>query len=111
MADDVVATRDRVRQVLLRVMVRDLVSADQLAVSLNDHSLAGAACLRDYGSQVAPYVGQWLEFQLRDVLPRHGMNALTVSLDARATGLVSPLVIEEVEVLVEYGPYPSVLAR
>jgi len=109
LADQMAEYRDRIRQVVLRVMIRDLVSADRLSVWLNDKSLGGVRCLRDHGSGAAPYMGQWLEFHLGDVWPLHGENTLTVALDARATGLVSPLVIEEVEVLVEYGPYPSAL--
>ena len=41
--------------------------------------------------------------------PRKGRNTLEIALVKRAEGLVSPLVIEDVEVIVEYGPYPSAL--
>ena len=34
---------------------------------------------------------------------------LAVSLDGRPEGLVGGVTVEDVEVLVEYGPYPSAL--
>ena len=46
---------------------------------------------------------------LEDVLPRQGENLLEIILEKRAQGLVSPLKVEEVELIVEYGPYPSAL--
>ena len=36
-------------------------------------------------------------------------NLLEIVLESRAKGLVSPLKVEEVELIVEYGPYPSAL--
>ena len=74
---------------------------------LNGQSLANETCLRDYGGAIAPYVGQWLEFHLENVRPRQGADLLEISLDRRAEGLVSSLSVEEVEIIVEYGSYPS----
>ena len=65
--------------------------------------------MRDYGSPIAAYNGQWLEFHLRKVRPRRGQNRLEFILDRRAEGLVSPLKVEDVEVIVEGGSYPSTL--
>ena len=77
---------------------------------LNDKSLKGESCLRTHGSEMNAYGGQWLEFHLRDVLPRQGENLLEIVLESRAKGLVSPLKVEEVELIVEYGPYPLCVA-
>ena len=52
-------------------------------------------------------MGQWLEFHLENVRPRQGANLLEISLDRLAGELVSPLSVDEVEIIVEYGPYPS----
>ncbi|MEW6749464.1 MAG: hypothetical protein AB1505_00615 [Candidatus Latescibacterota bacterium] len=107
LADAVDGPESRVRQVRLRVLIRDLVCADRIALWLNGQSLAGEACWRDHGSQVAPYVGQWLELSLGQVRPRQGDNVLEVSLEARPAGLASALAVEQVEVLVEYSAYPT----
>ena len=44
---------------------------------------------------------------MQGVRPRKGQNLLEIALDRRPEGLVSPLVVEDVEVVVEYGSYPS----
>lgn len=106
-ADDIEAAGDNVRQVRLRLYVRDLVSADRLTVLLNGVSLADEPCTRSFGDAIAPYVGQLLEFPLRTVRPRKGRNILEVSLDGRPADLASSVSVEEVEVRVEYGPYPA----
>ena len=108
-ADDIVGSRDRIRQVRLKINITDLVSADRLDIWLNGKPLNEESCLRTYGSRITPYTSQWLEFRLKDVLPRQGQNLLKVVLEGRAQGLVSPLKVEHVELIVEYGPYPSVL--
>jgi hypothetical protein len=108
-ADDVEGAAWRIRQVRLNVNIKDLVSADHINMYLNGRSLADETCLRRTAGPVAPYSGQWLEFQLSDVRPRKGRNVLEIVLVKRADGLVSPLVIEDVEIIVEYGPYPSAL--
>ena len=91
--------------------IRDLVSADRLTILLNGDSLSGETCVRSYGRDVAPYVGQRLEFHLQSVRPKKGNNLLEVTLNERAEGLVSPLSVDEVEIIVEYGPYASGLER
>ena len=106
-ADDVEAASDRVREVLLKINVTDLLSADQFAIRLNGESLANEPLQRDFGSPIGPYLGQWLEFRLEEVRPRRGHNLLEIELVRRAEGLISPLTVEDVEVIVEYGSYPS----
>ena len=110
-ADDIEANTDRIRQVTLKVNIKDLVSADEITVLLNGESLANETCRRDYGSEVNAYSGQWLEFDLVGVRPRKGQNLLEIALDKRPEGLVSPLVVEDVEIIVEYGSYPSRLSN
>jgi len=108
-SDDIEGASERIHRVSLRVNIRDLVSADRLTILLNGRSLANETCMRDYGSPINAYTGQWLEFHLKEVRPRRGENLLEITLDRRPEGLVSPLVVEDVEVIVEYGSYPSKL--
>ena len=110
-ADDIEGAADRIRQIKLRINILDLVSADRLTILLNGDSLSGETCMRSYGKDIAPYRGQWLEFHLQSVRPKKGKNLLEVTLDGRAEGLVSPLSVDEVEIIVEYGPYASGLQR
>ena len=83
------------------------MSSDRLTLRLNGESLSGGTCLRGRGELIAPYLAMWLEFHLKKVRPRKGHNMLEIVLDERAEGLTSPLRVEDVEVLVEYGSYPS----
>ena len=106
-SDDIQGEAGRIRQIRLRINISQLVSADHITLLLNGRSLAGETCLRSSSEPIAPFWGQWLELQLRDVRPQKGQNLLEVSLDRRAEGLMSPLVVEDVEIIVEYGPYPS----
>ena len=108
-ADDMEGAADRIREVRLRIRIMNLVTADRLTVLLNGKSLAGETCLRAFG-QNTPHIaprGQWLEFQLRDVRPVKGQNVLEISLDSRPEGLEGGVTVENVEVYVEYSPYPS----
>ena len=108
-ADDVEGAADRIREVQLRIRVMNLVTSDRLTVLLNGKSLAGETCLRAFG-QNTPHIaprGQWLEFQLKDVRPVKGQNVLEISLDSRPEGLEGGVTVENVEVYVEYSPYPS----
>lgn len=106
-ADDMTQATERIRQVLLRIEIDNLVSADRLTILLNGKSLAGEVCLRDYGNRVAPYESQWLEFQLRQVKLQKGKNLLEISLDKRPANLKAGIEVQRVEVCVEYGSYPS----
>lgn len=105
--DDIDGLSHRIRQVRLKIRINDLTSFDRLTIFLNGASLADEFCIRDYHSHIAAYHGQWLEFALVDVRPRQGDNVLEITLDARPDGLISPLVVEKLEVIVEYGSYPS----
>ncbi len=106
-ADDIEGAGERVRRVTLKLSVDNLLSADQLTILLNGQSLECETCLRDYARGVAVYAGQQLELHLTRVRPRKGDNLLEVSLDKRPDNMVGGVVIHDVEVIVEYGSYPS----
>ena len=119
-ADDVEGAAHRIRQVILRLRLSNMVSADRLSLVLNGRSLERETCLRDYGQfnlrrpgphLVDPYRGQWLEFHLREVRPSRGRNVLEISLDQRPTKLAGKVTVDDVEVIVEYGSYPSKLSE
>lgn len=107
LADDLEGATSRVCQVRLRIRVRDLVAQDRITFFLNGRTLAGEACLRSFGAPVVPYEFVWLDFHLRTVLPHKGKNLLEIVLDGRPEGLISPLTIQDVEVIVTYGAYGS----
>ena len=109
-ADDIAAKSKRIRQVVLQLVIKNLVSADRLEVFLNGESISGETCLREFSWHVAPYEGQKLEFHLERVQPIKGRNLLEVSLEGRPEGLTGGITIEQCELLVEYGVYPSSLA-
>jgi hypothetical protein len=108
MADDVQGAAARVRRVVLRINISNAVTADRLTVLLNGESLSGETCLRDFGRRDGPR-DVLLEFHLSSVRPRRGRNLLEISLDSRPPGLEGGVTIEEVEVAIEYGPYPATL--
>ncbi len=117
-ADDLEGASSRIRQVKLRLRLSNLVSADRFTLLLNGRSLAEETCLRDFGQFnlrrpgphiIDPYRGQWLEFHLQKVRPHQGRNVLEISLDRRPTRLAGKVTVDNVEVIVEYGAYPSTL--
>ena len=108
-SDDIEGSGGRLQEVLLRIRIQDLVSADKLSISLNGQSLADEICQRGFGSQISPYDGQQLEFHLQDIRPRKGDNLLEIALDGRAENLASSLVVQDVQIIVRYSPYPASL--
>ena len=106
-ADDVQESSDRVRRVTLMLHVRNLVSADRFSVRLNGQSLEHETCRRSFGNHTSPYDAMRLEFELEGVRPRKGENELELSLEKRPKGFVGGVTIENLEVLVEYGVYPT----
>ena len=73
---------------------------------MNGQSLAEERCGRGIIRSRDPYAGQWLEFHLERVRPQKGENVLEVALKERPAGFVGGVIVEDVEILVEYGPYP-----
>ena len=114
-SDDIQGSSDRVREVRLKINVSNLVTADNLAILLNGRSLSKETCTRTYGGphkigeSNVPYPGQWLELHLEGERPHKGENLLEVSLEKRPEGFKGGVIIEDVEIVVEYGPYASSL--
>ena len=96
----------RVSRIALRVRAHGLVSADKLELWLNARSLGGETCYRERAETFFPY-DQWLEIHLQAVRPVRGANMLELALTRRAAGLASAVEIEDVEVIISHGPYPS----
>lgn len=109
-ADDFEAPADRIAGTTLRLNISNTVSEDRFTLLLNGQSLSEEACRRLYGTEIGPR-GMWLELDLKDVRPVKGRNVLEISLDGRPAELEGWVALEEVEVVVEYGPYPSSLRR
>ena len=107
-ADD--TQNDRIQSIRLRLGVTNLVTADTFEVRLNGQSLAEERCTRTTIRSRDPYAGQWLEFLLERVRPQKGTNVLAVALKERPAGFVGGVTVEDVEILVEYGPYPAGVA-
>ena len=106
-ADDIEGADGQIREVLLEIVVTDLVSADRIEILLNGESLQNEACRRGFGDPINRYGAQALTFDLRGVRPRKGDNLLKITLDGRASGLASPLVVREVKITVNYHPFPA----
>ena len=103
LADD--PDNDRVQRFRLRLGVGNLVSAQGLGLRLNGCPLE-AVCRRTPLRQVDPYAGQWVELEMDRAAIRQGENLLEVALVCWPEDLVGGIVLEDVEVLVEYGIYP-----
>ncbi len=114
-SDDMQGSSERVREVRLKINVSNLVTADNLAILLNGRSLSHETCTRTFGGthkitdSNVPYPGQWLEFRLEGERPQKGQNLLEVSLEKRPDGFEGGVIIEDVEIAVEHGPYASTL--
>jgi len=104
-ADD--PTNPRVQTVTLRLAITDLVGADKLDIRLNGAALDTEACTRSGILSIEPYMGQWLNYDLRKVRPRQGDNVLEITLLSRPTNVASDLVLESLEVVIRYGMFPS----
>ena len=98
---------DRVQRVRLRLGISNLVSADVVAVWLNGTALQDQPARRDVLSRHTPYEGQWLEIDLRSVRPRRGANRLEVALVQRPARMAGGVVLQDVELCVEYGVFPA----
>lgn len=98
---------DRVQRVRLRLGVTNLVSADRVAVWLNGVPLDDQVVRRDFLSRHTPYTGQWLDLELREPRPVRGRNTVEVALVERPPRFGGGVTLEDVELLVEYGPYPA----
>lgn len=104
-ADD---TENRqIQTVTLRIGVSNLVSEDHFDVTLNGETLTPETCGRSAIRSRDPYAGQWMSFDLGTGLLHQGKNTLSVCLASRPDGLEGGVVVEDVEVEITYGTYPS----
>jgi len=103
-ADD--PDNQQIRRLTLRINVGELVGQDQFSVSLNGASLASEACRRTPRWHAA-YTGQWLEYDLVGVRPRQGANTLQFVLSERPKDFDGAITIDDVELIVEYGVFPT----
>jgi hypothetical protein len=111
-ADDLGGPSNRSTEVRLRLYLSNHVSADRFTVKLNGQSLKDETMhrVRKAERDTFPHSGprnHWLDFHLMDVRPRRGDNVLSVTLDGRPEGLYGSITLEEIEVIVDYSPYPS----
>jgi len=104
-SDDLQNTQ--VHQITMRLGIEDLLTADKLDIRLNGHSLAGETCTRESLRTNDPYGGQWLSFDLCSVRPQQGDNVLDIALIERPANIGSDLVVEDIEVIVHYGTFPT----
>jgi hypothetical protein len=91
----------------LRINIFDHVTADKLEIRLNGESLADEPCKRSPSTRLEPYYGQWLEFTLLKVRPQKGVNVLEFTLHERPRGLEAGIRVEDIELILQYGPYPT----
>ena len=102
LSDDFNSDLNKISEVILKIQISDLLKNDKLTIMLNGESLANQPLVRNFGNRINSYSGQWLEFTLDTVLPNKGHNILEIKLDARAKGISSSLLVEDVEVIVKY---------
>ncbi len=104
LADD---TRDdRLHSIRIRMAIAGTVSADRYVMRLNGESLAAEPCTRSHLGR-SLYDGQWLEIRLQKVRPQRGENVLEVGLLERPEDFRSPVTIQDVEIITEYGLLPA----
>lgn len=106
-SDDPTADVGRIREISLKIRIMDLLADDRLTISLNGESLEHESLRREFGREIDPYCGQWLTFLLEGVRPAKGGNTLSITVDQRAEGMICPLVVEDIELIIEYHPYAA----
>jgi hypothetical protein len=106
-ADDTESAGDRIRQIVLKIAIDNVMTDDKFTILLNGESLAGETCYRRLPRSVDPYSGQILEFHLEEAIPKKGENRLEISLDERPENMGGGVKVHDVELFVEYAAYPS----
>ena len=105
-ADDVQSS-DTALPVRIRMLVDNLLSGDRLSIDLNGQSLTGELWTRRYPGLDIQYDKVLLEITLLNVRPRQGENLLEIALLERPARMGGGIAIEELDVFVEYAPYPG----
>ncbi len=101
------SANDRIQHARLKLNITNLVTPDHLEVSLNGDLLPATSCrydMRPYDT----YTGQWLTFELAGMSLQQGANILTIALSVRPTGFAGSVVVEDVEIIIEYGVFAAV---
>ena len=109
LSDDFENRIHRISSITLKIHIGELVTDDELQILLNGFSLESEHCKRFSSNEISAYHGQWLEFNLVNILPKKGVNKLDLTLKSHPDDLVSTLLIEDIEVIVKYGYYKSKL--
>lgn len=107
LSDDFDSSSDILNEITLNLQFKDIVSEDKLEIRLNGNSLENEPCVREYSNVTAPYQGQWLKFDLMNLKPIQGQNVLELTLLSRPDELEGDILLEDVELNVKYGSYPS----
>ena len=97
---------DRIRRMILKINVAELVSQDRFEVSLNGTSLSTETCRRTPRWHDA-YTGQWLEFDLDGLRPTKGTNKVQFVLHSRPDDFEGEIRVDDVELIIEYGVFPT----
>ncbi|MDE0855642.1 MAG: hypothetical protein OSA97_14590 [Nevskia sp.] len=101
------SANDRIQHARLKLNITNLVTLDHLEVSLNGNLLPATTCrydMRPYDT----YTGQWLTFDLAGMSLQQGANILAIALSGRPTGFTGSVVVEDVEIIIEYGVFAAV---
>ena len=113
-ADDIESRTERISKVVMRLRIRNTVSADQYTILLNGQSLQSQIWRRSSGAYVripvAPhriehYSALWLEIELNQIRPRRGDNLIEVVLEGRPPKLKGGVTIDDLEINIEYSPF------
>ena len=102
--DDVQAHVDRLAQIRLLVLFRELTPADAVTVRLNGAVLRCDNPLRS-GALAPTTAACWQMYDLRDHLPRAGKNAISIQLDGTDENFRRqvPLELSDLELAIDYG--------
>jgi len=101
------SANDRIQHARLKLNITNLVTLDHLEVSLNGNLLPATTCrydMRPYDT----YTGQWLTFDLAGMSLQQGANILAIALSGRPTEFTGSVVVEDVEIIIEYGVFAAV---
>ena len=102
--DDVQAHVNRLAQIRLLVLFRELTPADAVTVRLNGAVLRCDHPLRS-GALAPTTAACWQMYDLCDHLPQAGKNAISIQLDATDANFRRqvPLELSDLELVIDYG--------
>ena len=103
-ADDTASSQ--ISSVRLQISVSNLVAEDRFVLSLNGTPLPSEPSSRSPIRTIDPYAGQTLVYDLTANPPLKGSNHLTFCLERRPEGLEGSIVIEDIDIAINYRPKP-----